>query len=338
MNKDGYRRTRRVRSYPAHTLEDALEIAKAIYRDNAALPLDRGLLASHLGISHRSSSFTTLLAASEQYGFTKGRYRDDTISLTDLGISISMPKSEQELAKTLSLAAHAPEKFEQLNQLVPTGELPKSDFLTNLLVRDLGIDIEQTEEFIEIYTKNMAYIGSVENEEVGFGVEANNELPEPEVLLGKDEPVSIHSIKRQQYSELAKSGYLLFIDTTTAAKEVTASVIEQLNTLGIPTKSMGPYDDVEEPDKAVASILLLNSLETHEDSQYTEIFAVGVANGITPGNVILISESIEFQKYLPVSALRQVQLITYRDISNLIMGLLTHLTSKGLLSMKVLLP
>ena len=132
MNKDGYRRTRRVRSYPAHTLEAALEIAKAIYRDNAGLPLDRGLLASHLGISHRSSSFTTLLAASEQYGFTRGRYRDDTISLTELGISISMPKSEKELAKTLDSAAHTPEKFDKLNQLVQDGELPKSEFLTNL--------------------------------------------------------------------------------------------------------------------------------------------------------------------------------------------------------------
>mgnify|MGYP003321760936 CR=1 FL=1 len=32
MNKDGSRRTRRVRSYPAHTLEETSEIAKAIYR------------------------------------------------------------------------------------------------------------------------------------------------------------------------------------------------------------------------------------------------------------------------------------------------------------------
>ena len=111
--------------------------------------------------------------------------------------------------------------------------------------------------------------------------------------------------------------------------------MEHLSALGIPTKSVGPYDEVEEPDKAVASILVLNTLEIHEDTQYTEIFAVGVANGITPGNVILISESIEFQKYLPVSALRQVQLITYRDISNLVMGLLTHLTSKGCISMRV---
>ncbi|MFL2759901.1 MAG: hypothetical protein ACJ0BG_02720 [Dehalococcoidia bacterium] len=338
MNKDGYRRTRKVRSYPAHTLQDALEIAKAIYRDNAGLPLDRGLLASHLGISHRSSSFTTLLAASEQYGFTKGRYRDDTISLTEVGISISMPKSEEELLKTLRSAAHTPEKFDKLKQLVQDGELPKSEFLTNLLVRDLGIDVEQTDEFIEIYTKNIAYITSVEKDEVVSRGLTEIQALEPELDLERDRPVSIRSVKRQQYSEPGAQGYLLFIDTTAEAKKVTAVVIEHLSALGIPTKSMGPYDDVEEPDKAVASILLLNPSEIHDDAQYTEIFAVGVANGITPGNVILISESIEFQKYLPMSALRQVQLITYRDISNLVMSLLTHLTSKGCLSMNVSVP
>ena len=335
MNKDGYRRTRKVRSYPGHTLEDALEITKAIYRDNAGLPLDRGLLASHLGISHRSSSFTTLLAASEQYGFTKGRYRDDTISLTELGISISMPKSEEELAKTLGAAAHTPEKFDKLNQLVQDGELPKSEFLTNLLVRDLGIDVEQTEEFIEIYTKNIAYIAAIVKDEVTSKGQIENQTQERELELQRGEPVSIKSVKRPQYVDSGSQGYLLFIDTTVGAKKVTSLVMEHLSALGIPTKSVGPYDEVEEPDKAVASILVLNTLEIHEDTQYTEIFAVGVANGITPGNVILISESIEFQKYLPVSALRQVQLITYRDISNLVMGLLTHLTSKGCISMRV---
>ncbi|MDC0035517.1 hypothetical protein OAJ44_04070 [Chloroflexi bacterium] len=338
MNKDNRRRTRKVRSYPGHTLEEALEIAKAIYRDNVGLPLDRGLLASHLGISHRSSSFTTLLAASEQYGFTKGRYKDDTISLTDLGISISMPKSEEELSKTLLLAAHTPEKFRKLNQLVKDGDLPKSEFLTNLLVRDLGIALEQTEEFIEIYTNNLAYIESARTDGIASKRQIELEVDETELNLGRDEPVSIQSVKRHQYSQAGGHGYLLFIDTTEGAKEVTSVVVEHLRALGIPTKSMGPYDDVEEPDKAVASILLLNSSEIHDDAQYTEIFAVGVANGITPGNVILISESIEFQKYLPVSALRQVQLITYRDISNLVMSLLTHLTSKGSLSMNVSVP
>ena len=338
MNKDGTRRTRRVRSYPAHTLEETAEIAKAIYRDNAGLPLDRGLLASHLGISHRSSSFTTLLAASEQYGFTRGRYKDDTISLTELGISISMPKSGEELAKTLGVAAHTPEKFDKLNQLVQAGELPKSEFLTNLLVRDLDIGLEQTDEFIEIYTNNIAFIASVEKDDVVSGEKVEAQAPEAELGLEREEPVSIRSVKRQQYSEPVGQGYLLFIDTTVGTKEVTSAVIEHLSALGIPTKSMGPYDDVEEPDKAVSSILLLDSSEIHEDAQYTEIFAVGVANGITPGNVILISQSIEFQKYLPASALRQVHLITYRDISNLVMSLLTHLTSKGCLSMNVSAP
>ncbi|HIA75740.1 MAG TPA: hypothetical protein EYN92_04845 [Dehalococcoidia bacterium] len=338
MNKDGFRRTRRVRSYPAHTIKDTLEIAKAIYHDNAGLPLDRKLLATHLGISPRSSSFTTLLAASEQYGFTRGRYRDDTISLTDLGISISMPKSIQELTGSLLKAAHMPEKFGKLNQLINEGELPKPEFLTNLLVRDLGIAIDQTDEFTRIFTENLSYIE-------GIGREGNGPkilpppLPDKAVQnIVENKPVSIDSVMKRPPSPVGKEGYLLFIDTTETAKNITSAVISQFRTLGIPTKSIGPYDDLDEPEKAVATVLVLNASGFNEEIQFTEIFAVGVANGITPGNVILVSESIEFQKYFPASGLKQGHLLTYQDVNSLVMGLLTHLTAKGCLSMKTSIP
>ena len=338
MNKDGFRRTRRVRSYPAHTIKDTLEIAKAIYHDNAGLPLDRKLLATHLGISPRSSSFTTLLAASEQYGFTRGRYRDDTISLTDLGISISMPKSIQELTGSLLKAAHMPEKFGKLNQLINKGELPKPEFLTNLLVRDLGIAIDQTDEFTRIFTENLSYIE-------GIGREGNGPkilpppLPDKAVQnIVENKPVSIDSVMKRPPSPVGKEGYLLFIDTTETAKNITSAVISQFRTLGIPTKSIGPYDDLDEPEKAVATVLVLNASGFNEEIQFTEIFAVGVANGITPGNVILVSESIEFQKYFPASGLKQGHLLTYQDVNSLVMGLLTHLTAKGCLSMKTSIP
>ena len=338
MNKDGFRRTRRVRNYPAHTIRETLEIAKAIYHDNAGLPLDRKLLATHLGISPRSSSFTTVLAASEQYGFTKGRYRDDAISLTDLGISISIPKSVQELTGSLLKAAHMPEKFAKLNQLINEGELPKLEFLTNLLVRDSSIAIGQTEEFIRIFTENRSYIESIGREENGpkpFTAPLPDNGPQNIV---ENKPVSIDSVMKRPLSPAGKEGYLLFIDTTEAAKDITSVVISQFRTLGIPTKSIGPYDDVDEPEKAAATVLVLNASGFNEEIQLTEIFAVGVASGITPGNVILVSESIEFQKYFPVSALKQGQLLTYKDVNSLVIGLLTHLTKKGWLSMKIAIP
>ena len=338
MNKDGFRRTRRVRSYPAHAIKDALQIPKAIYHDNAGLPLDRKLLATHLGISPRSSSFTTILAASEQYGFTKGRYRDDTISLTDLGISISIPKSMQELIESLLKAAHMPEKFGKLSQLINEGELPKPEFLTNLLVRDLGISIDQTDEFTRIFTENISYIENLDIEEKGSKIHTPVLVDKPAQNTVGNKPVSIDSVLKRSSPAVGKEGYILFIDTTEMAKTITSAVISQFRTLGIPTKSTGPYDDVDEPEKAVATVLVLNASQFNEEIRLTEIFAVGVANGITPGNVILVSESIEFQKYFPASALKQGQLITYQDVTSLVIGILTHLTANGCLSMKVSIP
>jgi hypothetical protein len=338
MNKDGFQRTRRVRNYPAHTIKDTLEIAKAIYHDNAGLPLDRKLLATHLGISPRSSSFTTVLAASEQYGFTKGRYRDASISLTDLGISISIPKSVQELTTSLLKAAHMPEKFGKLNQLINEGELPKLEFLTNLLVRDLSIAVAQTEEFIRIFTENQSYIEGIGKGENGPKTLMPSRSDNGLQNIVDNIPVSIDSVMKRPSLPVEKEGYILFIETTEVAKNITSAVISQFRNLGIPTKSIGPYDDVYEPEKAVATVLVLNASGFNEDIQFTEIFAVGVANGITPGNVILVSESIEFQKYFPASVLKQGQLLTYLDVNSLVIGLLTHLAGKGRLSMKIPIP
>ena len=154
----------------------------------------------------------------------------------------------------------------------------------------------------------------------------------------ENKPVSIDSVMKRPPSPVGKEGYLLFIDTTETAKNITSAVISQFRTLGIPTKSIGPYDDLDEPEKAVATVLVLNASGFNEEIQFTEIFAVGVANGITPGNVILVSESIEFQKYFPASGLKQGHLLTYQDVNSLVMGLLTHLTAKGCLSMKTSIP
>ena len=73
-------RRRRVRNYPAHSLYSVMGLANTIFKQNAGLPVSRHLLAQEIGTSVSSSTFITKLAASEQYGLTQGRYKDDDIS------------------------------------------------------------------------------------------------------------------------------------------------------------------------------------------------------------------------------------------------------------------
>ena len=70
------KRTRKVRPYPAYTLEDTLAIATRIQEANAGLAFDRSLLAGALGTTPASSGYTMRLNASSKYGLTQGGYND----------------------------------------------------------------------------------------------------------------------------------------------------------------------------------------------------------------------------------------------------------------------
>ena len=68
-------RTRKVRPYPLHPIQDCLEIATAIFSNNSGLPIDRNILASQLNSTPSSSGFITKLNSSFKYGLTKSSIR-----------------------------------------------------------------------------------------------------------------------------------------------------------------------------------------------------------------------------------------------------------------------
>ena len=108
MSLSSAKRNRKVRTYPGHSLEETLRVASAIHRKNADLPLNRELLAKELSTTPKSSSFTTILSASKQYGLTEGGYRDQDISgiledFSDLGNSLG--RAEQVPATIHSVGA-----------------------------------------------------------------------------------------------------------------------------------------------------------------------------------------------------------------------------------------
>ena len=179
------RRRRLVRKYPAYTLIDSLTIPDIIFSENAGLPIDRNLLASSLGTTVNSSSFTTKLASSEEYGLTKGRYKDNEISITELGISCVAYQNEQEKQDALRIASLTPDIFEKLNALLAGKELPEEKYFASLLIRTYKIHPEQTRELIYIYKSNIELVG-VESAEVSIPInkistkEEQNTNPEPD--------------------------------------------------------------------------------------------------------------------------------------------------------------
>ena len=58
--------------------------------------MNRILLAEAMGRSPGASQFRDLITASAKYGFTKGNFNSEIIELTELGVQLTKPRSQEE--------------------------------------------------------------------------------------------------------------------------------------------------------------------------------------------------------------------------------------------------
>jgi predicted nucleotide-binding protein len=73
------------RNYPDYSLEQALEVPRAIQDGASGMPVSRLTLSELLGRSPNASQFRQLLLASRAYGLTEGGVNADQFELTQLG-------------------------------------------------------------------------------------------------------------------------------------------------------------------------------------------------------------------------------------------------------------
>ena len=148
------KRTRKVRSYPVHTLQDSLAVAGAIQKSNSGLPFDRALLARALNTTPASSSFTMRLNSSAKYGLTQGRYNDHSIAITPRGEATVAPKDAEERRRAFREAALEPDVFRRFYEMLDGKAMPRAEYAQNLLQRELDIQPELSAECLQIAEAN----------------------------------------------------------------------------------------------------------------------------------------------------------------------------------------
>ena len=164
------KRTRIVRPYPTHTLEDIHSIPSIIQDLNSGLPFDRILLAQALGTTASSSNFTMKLNSSAKYGLTQGGYKDDRISLGAIGKSLVAPTEPNERNAALITAVSRPEIFRRFYQILDGKRVPEDNYAINMIHRDLGVHIELAPECLKIVKANGLYSGIISNTSTGLEV------------------------------------------------------------------------------------------------------------------------------------------------------------------------
>jgi len=326
-------RRRRVRNYPAHSLYSVMGLANTIFKQNAGLPVSRHLLAQEIGTSVSSSTFITKLAASEQYGLTQGRYKDEDISLTELGLSVVASKSADELFNNIQAAAYHPTQFDKLRILLKDQGLPNDNFLKGLLVRDVGVHPELTEEYISIYKNNLKYIedssrGSLSNISMkDFGarvITSNDTFEEARISQSSNQEISyptktcvlIHSKSDKQFADEIKA-FLV-------------SLSLPIDQVSIAAKGF------QKPDftaKDFALTLIVDNPDAPETDHYTN-YAIGLAHGLSKQTFLILHLTKSDPSYLNSHPyVDETSIVLAGNIAEMKVSLLFKLTELGNLTL-----
>ena len=335
MPLNGAKRNRRVRSYPGHSLEETLRVAFAIHWKNADLPLDRELLAKELSTTPKSSSFTTILSASKQYGLTEGGYRDQDISLTPLGLSAVASRSDTEKMRSLTAAAYLPLKFKALREHLQGSPLPEVEFLQGLLTRDLQISSSQTGEYINIYTANEEFLNRQTN-------------PSPSKKPRRSSPTDNNPPEENNSPpQSSDKGIVILVPLKVSSL---TSKLEQLFTIAnikIELLSLTQYqatkslqDNRTKPSVAATIIPLEGHIAQCPEakSQSSSAFLVGLALGITTGPVIILTTENSVAFNLPPidpGFKAMIHTLEYKDDDLAQLDLIKLLTSLGTLKLSL---
>jgi len=176
------------RPFPAHTLEAALQIARAIQDANNGQPMDQGLLAQAVRRKPASSEFRLLLSSSLKYGLTTGTEKSNVIGLTANGESVVKPRDSSERAKALKTAALQPQLLRSIYQHYNDGKLPQGDFFSNVLERNFNVPRDRCQQCAELLVQNGRYVGIVQEEQGALSVFLK---PEPTAEPAQDDVAAL---------------------------------------------------------------------------------------------------------------------------------------------------
>ena len=326
MNDERKKRRRLIRKYPAYSLAECLVIPKIIFSENAGLPLSRILLAKKIGTSANSSSFTTKLAACEEYGITEGRYKDETIQITTLGTAIAASKDKHEYSEALRIALNKPEIFEKLNSLLGNSEIPEDELLRNIAIRDLGIHHDQTEEFVEIIkaNKKLTPIYSKSPKKYISSGTAHEEKEHPQVKTASDnETLSTVSNKKILIMAVEESSEIVL----TLEKH-----FANLNHQTIQVNLKNLKSDLIEYERTQIVCSLVVPKHDSDNRDIENIYALGLAEASTSGPTLYLGRSP-----FPANSYSNPSLtyISDDDTNLLLLRLLEFFVAEGVVDVKL---
>lgn len=301
------KRTRIVRPYPTHTLEDALAVAAAIQDANAGLPFDRVLLARSLGTTPASSGFTMKLNSSAKYGLTQGGYNDERISITDRGQAIVAPRGGDELRDALIEASMNPELFGQFYRMLDGKRIPEDAYAQNVLQREMGVRPDLTGECLTVIKSNGLYVGILAEHPDGLRVNlsktSNSVVQEADLSIEENSRQAAISMSGDGPANTALTNGKVFLGHSVDSGGL-RMVQSTLTEFGIPYESVMskpgsvlpvPIEISDEMRNCTAAVLVLTR---HDDPGYKDehadvdsiLYQLGASSVLYGGKIVVFYE------------------------------------------------
>jgi len=144
--------------FPDFTIEKSLIIPRAIKEYNAGNPWSPEEIAKTQKISRSNSAFFYLTSASRSYGFTIGTSQAQKIELTALGRDLVYASSQEKEYECINNAFMNIQIFKDVYNYYKGTKLPEKEYLSNTLISQFNLDIQFHDNFIKLYTENLAFL------------------------------------------------------------------------------------------------------------------------------------------------------------------------------------
>jgi hypothetical protein len=211
LSGDRIMATKRSPNYPQITLEEAVQAAENIYREDMRNKMSQKTVSSHLGYTSVNGRSLAKIGALKAYDLLEGRGQE--LKLTDRAVNlIAETKNSPVGKKILYEAAFSPSVFKELNEYYEGRKASAENLRSELIKR--GFTLDAVDKVSKIYLANYDLVtqsggGYSPETEVASAGEA-----ETEDSAGQDDGLSTpaQKIKVGDYVQWESGGVLQFKD------------------------------------------------------------------------------------------------------------------------------
>jgi hypothetical protein len=157
--KNGSKRVRVARIYPALSFEESLPLAEAIHTHAAGERVSRLTLLKAMNLSPTSSATQILITSSSKYGLTTGSFVAEHLELTEEGrkaTEVNRPNRVRTQAR-FNLAIKGIKPFDVMYEKYKGKKLPSQDVLRDSLM-EASLEISDPKECIDTFIVNAKFI------------------------------------------------------------------------------------------------------------------------------------------------------------------------------------